>query len=190
MDFDADYYDRFYRDPATRAASPDEQRLQAEFIAGYLRYLDIPINSITDIGCGLGILLQQLGAAFPDAACTGVEFSTYLCDTHGWVHGSVLDYEAAPQDLVICTDVLGYLQDAQCRQAIARLANLTRQALYLSVLTREDLDICDTEHTDMRQIVRSQAWYREQLNRYFIGAGGGLFLKKPLSVAIWQLERT
>ena len=190
MNFDAAYYDRFYRDPATRATSPDEQRLQAEFIAAYLRYLDLQINTITDIGCGLGTLLHELGHAFPNARCTGVEFSAYLCETHGWVNSSILDYDAAPQDLVVCNDVLGYLDDSACKKAMRKLAKLTDQVLYLSVLTEEDLDICDTRHTDMRQIVRPHAWYRQQLNKHFVGAGGGLFLKKPLHAAIWQLERT
>ena len=78
MKFDAAYYDRFYRNPKTRATSPQEQDLQAQFIASYVRYLAIPISHIIDIGCGLGTLLGSLQQAFPDAVCTGVEVSEYM----------------------------------------------------------------------------------------------------------------
>jgi trans-aconitate methyltransferase len=189
MKFDAAYYDRFYRDPETRATTPQEQALQAQFIASYLRYLDISVSQFIDIGCGLGALLGSLQQAFPEAVGTGVEVSRYLCEAYGWNHGSAVDYRSEPQDLVICTDVLGYLADAACTKAINNLAKLTHSALYLSVITSEDIPICDTEHTDMRQHVRSYAWYRQRLDKHFVGVGGGLFLKKPVEVPVWRLEQ-
>ena len=189
MKFDAAYYDRFYRNPKTRATSPQEQDLQAQFIASYVRYLAIPISHIIDIGCGLGTLLGSLQQAFPDAVCTGVEVSEYMCETYGWTQGSAVDYHSEPQDLVVCSDVLGYLDDTMCSKAIDNLARLTGSALYLSVLTQEDMDICDTEHTDMSQQVRPYTWYRQRLDKHFIGAGGGLFLRKPLDVPLWRMER-
>lgn len=190
MKFDAAYYDRFYRDPETRATNPQEQALLAQFIASYLRYLAIPVSHILDIGCGLGALLGTMQEAFPAAKCTGVEVSDYLCETYGWTQGSAVNYRSEPQDLVICSDVLGYLGDAACSKAINNLARLTGSALYLSVLTREDMAICDTQHTDMSQRVRPYAWYRQRLDKHFVGGGGGLFLRKPLAVPVWRLERT
>ena len=47
-------------------------------------------------------------------------------------------------ELVICYDVLQYLEPAQARQAIANLARVCRGALYFGALTREDWrDNCD-----------------------------------------------
>ena len=148
MKFDAAYYDRFYVDPETRATSVAEQTTLGTFIAAYLRYLDVEIERILDLGCGLGTLLNTIQQAFPGAVATGVERSAYLCETHGWIRGSVEDYADAPHDLVICSDVLGYLDDTACGSALDNLARLTAGALYLSVLTREDLDVCDPDHTD------------------------------------------
>ena len=189
MEFDAAYYDRFYRDPETRAASDAEQRTQAVFIASYLRYLDVNIDSILDLGCGLGTLHRQLQQSLQAAKVTGVDVSEYLCETYGWEQGSVVNFKCSPHDLVICSDVLGYLSDGDCNKAINNLAKRCASALYLSVLTEEDLEICDKQHTDMRQHARPYTWYRERLDKHFTGVGGGLFLRKPLQVAVWRLER-
>lgn len=186
--FDRDYYQRFYHDATTRAVSPQEQALQTTFIAAYLRYLQVPVRTILDVGCGLGDMLAGLQHAFPDACCTGVEVSEYLCKTHGWEHGSVVDLRRDPCDLVVCHDVLGYLNKKDCRKAIRNLSRLTAHALYLSVVTAEDEPVYDPEHTDMTQKFRPVAFYRELLARDFVTAGGGFYLKKPLTVPVWQLE--
>ena len=44
-----------------------------------------------------------------------------------------------PSDLVICYDVLQYLDDRAAARAIANLARLTRAALYVSALTERGL---------------------------------------------------
>lgn len=190
MKFDAAYYDRFYKDPSTRATSSDEQATLAAFIVSYLRYLEIEVGSILDIGCGLGDLLNNVHRAFPDAKATGVDISEYLCETYGWHLGSVIDYQDKPHNVVICSDVLGYLGDKACAKAIKNLATLCASALYLSVLTEEDLAICDQNHTDMRQQARPYEWYQQRLSKYFVSVGGGLFLRKPLQTSVWRLERT
>ena len=62
-------------------------------------------------------------------------------------------------------------------------------ALYLGVLTREDLTLCDPDRTDRAQTARPVAWYQRRLSREFQAVGGGLFLRKPLDVTVWHLER-
>ncbi len=154
-----------------------------------MNHLGVEVNRIADIGCGLGTVLKQLGKAFPSAQLTGVEFSEHLVKTHGWKSGSVVNYVDDPFDLVVCNDVLGYLSARECNLALQNLAKLTRTALYLSVLTEEDMDICDQEHTDMRQMTRPHKWYRQRLEKHFVNVGGGLFLRKPLDIPLWRLER-
>jgi trans-aconitate methyltransferase len=187
--FDKQYYDRYYRDPATRATSEPEQKRQAAFIAAYLRYLEVPVSRIVDFGCGLGHLLDAMQAEFPDAQTVGVEYSEYLCTEFKWNQGSVVDYDDEPFDLVICSDVLGYLDKSDCKDAIKNLARLTTSALYLTVLTLEDLDICDQQHTDMSQKLRSYEWYEDRIQRDFVSVGGGMFLKRPLAYPVWRMER-
>ena len=102
----------------------------------------------------------------------------------------MVNVDTAPADLVVCNDVLAYLDNKNCEQAIRHLAGLAQAALYLSVLTIEDMAIVDTELTDMQQQPRSVLWYRKRLDPHFQSVGGGLFIKKPLAIALWRLEHT
>ena len=188
--FDKAYYDRYYRNPRTRAVTPAAARRQARFVSAYLRHLEIPVGRILDVGCGTGGLLRALGREFPNARTEGVEYSEYVCQRYGWTQGSVVDHQPAqPAALVVCNDVLGYLNDRDCERALHNLTAMTGGALYLGVLTREDLTLCDTDRTDSDQQARPAAWYRRRLTRNFLPVGGGLFLKSPVDVVVWHLER-
>jgi SAM-dependent methyltransferase len=188
--FDKAYYDRFYRNPPTRATNPAAARRQAAFIAAYMNHLDLPHKRILDVGCGTGALLRALGRALPNARLAGVEVSDYLCKRYGWSAGSASDFQAdEPFDLVICNDVLPYLDDKACTRALKNLTSLSRSALYLGVLTTEDLKLCDSARTDPQQWARPAAWYRRRLQRSLVNVGGGLYLKKPLAVTVWTLDR-
>ena len=188
--FDKAYYDRYYRNPATRVCSPREVQRQGEFIAAYLRHLEVPVKSVLDIGCGLGRLLGTLTAAFPKARAVGVESSPYLCDAMGWEAGSLPGFPTIRQyDLVICYDVLSYLNDDPAAESIKTLGTLTRRALYFGALTLEDRELCDPVRTDTDVYLRSNRWYRRRLGRHFEPVGGGLWLKKPVEAFIWTLDR-
>lgn len=188
--FDKAYYDRFYRNPQTRAVTPGSARRQAGFIAAYLKYLEIPVTRILDVGCGVGTTLRALGKAFPRAHVHGVEYSEYLCDRYGWESGSVTSYQAKrPYDLVVCNDVLAYLEDADCARALGNLAELSRGAAFLGILSREDAGLYDPQRTDPQQRLRPAAWYRRRLSRHFVSVGGGLYLKNPPAVTVWHLDR-
>jgi trans-aconitate methyltransferase len=189
--FDADYYQRFYADAATRSVTGEEVRRQVAFVTAYLCHMQLPVRRILDLGCGLGLMREPLLAAFPAASYTGVEWSEHLCQRLGWQQGSVVDYRArSPFDLVVCHDVLQYLDHASARRAIDNLATLSRGALYLGVLTREDWDRnCDRSRTDEQVHLRRALWYRRKLAVHFRSAGGGVFLKHDAPVVLWELER-
>ncbi|MCH9675154.1 MAG: methyltransferase domain-containing protein [Gammaproteobacteria bacterium] len=188
--FDEQYYERFYRNRRTRAATPKSAQRLAEFIAAYLRHLDVPVRRILDIGCGLGHTLRQLSGQFPNATAVGVEYSEYACQRYGFEQGSVVDYQAQrPFDLVVCNDVVPYLDDANAAIALRNLATLTKTALFFGVITSDDGEISDKVRTDSRQYLRSAGWYRRRLHREFVSVGGGLYLKKSVGIPLWALER-
>src|ERR1700760_2394598 len=148
--FGSHYFRKFYLDPATRVVTASEMHSRASLIAAVLRQLQIPVRRILDAGCGIGLLRRPFAAVLPRARYTGLEFSDYLCRRYGWLQGSVATFVARkPYDLLVCYDVLQYLDDSQASRAIANMARLTRAALYVSALTREDwLENCDRSLTD------------------------------------------
>ena len=189
--FDAAYYERFYADPLTCSVTDDEVDRQIAFVSAYLKHIALRVRRILDLGCGLGMMQAPLMRGFPDARYQGVEFSEYLCAELGWQRGSVVNYRSkTPFDLVVCHDVIQYLDDDDADLAIRNLAALCRGALYLGVLTTEDWhENCDPTRTDDQVVLRSTAWYRERLSRHFVSAGGGVFVKSEAPVVLWSLER-
>ncbi len=187
--FDASYYRRFYQNPASRAQTPASLARKAKFIAAYLAYLEIPVRRILDVGCGLGWTLRALERQHPRAVCHGVEYSPHLCERYGWTEGSVVDYQArTPYDLVVCNDVLPSLDDRDCARAIDNLATLSRGAVFLGVLTEEDWERCDRKRTDRHVHLRPARWYRRRLAKHFVAVGGGVHLKKPVDITLWELD--
>ncbi|MCP5149604.1 MAG: class I SAM-dependent methyltransferase [Chromatiales bacterium] len=189
--FDADYYQRFYHDPRTRAGTVEEAQLRGRFLASYVRYIELSVRRIAEFGCGLGDLLGTLKEEFPRARVTGVEVSEHLCETLGWTRGSVVDFSArAPFDLTVCYDVIQYLPDREAEAALENLARLTQGALFLGVLTKEDwLYYCDQERTDPEVFLRTTRWYRTRLAQWFTNVGGGLWLRQPERATVWSLDR-
>ena len=190
MAFDQAYYQRFYFDRRTAVTSRSEMRARARLISGCLGYIGMPVGSILDAGCGVGLLRAPLLQAHKRASYTGLEFSDYLCKRYGWRQGSIDTFRSRQCfDLVICYDVLQYLSAARAQRAIANLAKLCRGALYFGALTREDWrDNCDQDRTDRIPGLRPGSWYRRELSSSFRPLGCGMWIKRDLPLTLWNLD--
>jgi SAM-dependent methyltransferase len=189
--FDAEYFRRFYLSPATRVTTRAEMAVRAALIAAILRQAQIPVRSILDAGCGLGLMRPAFRRLMPRAKYHGLEPSKYLCRRFGWRQGSLSSY-APPQpvDLVVCYDVLQYLDDKAAIQALNNLPRLTRAAIYVSALTSKDWrQNCDRSRTDISVHLRSGAWYRRRLERHFKPLGFGVWIRKDVTAILWEMER-
>ncbi len=163
--FDSVYFRKYYFDKATRVTTAAEMRGRAQLIAAILRHAGIPVRSILDAGCGIGLLREPFAAALPRARYKGLEASEYLY-------------------------VLQYLGDRDAASAIANLAKLTRAAIYVSALTLEDWRAnCDRTLTDRAVHLRPGEWYRRRLRRRFNYLGFGVWLRKDASAILWDMER-
>jgi SAM-dependent methyltransferase len=190
MAFDQDYYQRFYYNPRTAVTSRAEMRARGRMIAACVQYVGLPVKSILDAGCGVGMLRAPLTRAFPGAQYLGLEYSEYLCRRYGWRQGSVATLRTRERfDLVVCYDVLQYLGVPEARRAIANLARVCRGALYFGALTTEDWrDNCDQSRTDRIPGLRPGAWYRRELKRAFRPVGCGVWLKRDVNLTLWDLD--
>jgi SAM-dependent methyltransferase len=189
--FGAEYFRKFYLSRATRVVTPQEMRARALTIAAALVQAGIPVRSILDAGCGIGLLKKPFSEVLPRARYTGLDASAYLCERYGWVQGSVADYvPRRPSDLVVCYDVLQYLDDRVAARAIGNFSRLTRAALYVSALTLEDWrQNCDRKRTDRDVHLRAGEWYRRRLRARFRYLGFGLWVRKDITPVLWDLER-
>ncbi len=191
--FDREFFERFYTRPATRASSPAEFAKLSRLVLSYLDYLEIPLDHVLDLGCGLGRWRAALATYDARIHYTGVDVSPYLCRRYGWIQSSVTDFRSRQKyDLVICQDVLPYLTRRGIRDALANIARHCRGAVYLQILTAEDWDEnrCDPDRTDETMNRIDSAWYRKVISRHLTNCGGGVFVPKDGDVVLWELERT
>lgn len=189
--FDEAYYQRYYFDKKTSVVDPAHVERLGAFVCSYLQYLRVPIKRVLDMGCGIGLWREAIGKHFPDASYHGVEYSEYLCGRYGWEQGSVVDYACAePFDLVICQGVLPYLSAADLQRALRNLGTLSRGALYMEAVTREDYerDTIDEKLTDPRLFRHRAQLYRRTLAEAFTALGGGLWLSQKAEVPLFELE--
>jgi trans-aconitate methyltransferase len=189
--FDSAYFRKYYFNAATRVTTAAEMRGRAQLIAAVLRHAGIPVRSVLDAGCGIGLLRKSFSAILPSARYAGLEASEYLCARYGWIQGSVVDFSPrAPSNLVICYDVLQYLNDRDAALAIGNLEKLTDAAVYVSALTLEDWqENCDRSRTDRAVHLRSGDWYRRRLRKHFNYLGFGVWLRKDVTAILWDMER-
>lgn len=190
--FDQAYYERFYENARTRVYAREEVERLCAFVLAYLDRLEIEVERVLDLGCGLGYWRDALGKQRPQARYHGVEYSEYLCERFGWERGSVVDWRGnGAYDLVICHGVLQYLGNQDAARAVANLAHHCRGALFLEVLTKQDWEEnCDRRVTDGEVHLRSGRWYRQQLAPAFVAAGGGVWLARESGITLFELETT
>ena len=189
--FDEAYYQRYYFDKKTSVVDPQHTQRLGTFVCSYLQYLRVPVLRVLDVGCGIGLWRDAIARHFPDARYQGVEYSPYLCERYGWTQGSVVDFSASePFDLVICQGVLPYLNTADLQRALRNLGSLSRGALYLEAVTREDYErgTLDEDLTDPRLLRHRAQLYRRSLAESFTSVGGGLWLSHQADVPMFELE--
>lgn len=188
--FDRNYYHRYYFDPASSVTSRAEMNARGQLIGACARHLGLPVKRLLDAGCGVGLLRAPLRRVLPQATYTGIEVSAYLCRRYGWTQSTIEDYRPArPFDLVVCYDVLQYLDDRRAARSLANLARLCRVLLYFSALTAADWrENCDQTRTDRDAHLRRGEWYRTRLRRHFREIGAGFWLRRTAPLSLWELE--
>lgn len=169
--YDKAYFDRWYRSRATRVNTHAEVRRKVALAIATTEYfLRRQIRTVLDIGCGEGAWLGHLQAFRPRIDYVGFDSSEYVVKRFGKernIHlatfGELPGIKLGVYDLVVCSDVLHYVPDAELRAGIPTLADATDGMAFLEVLTREDDIVGDLDDF----IRRPSSFYR----RAFRNAG-------------------
>jgi SAM-dependent methyltransferase len=184
--FDRHYYERFYRDPATRVLAPAERRRRvAAVVALAEHHLGRRLRSALDVGCGAGLWGRELVRLRPRLRYLGLDPSSAavalaprgLEVRRGGIE-ALGALGGARFDLVVCADVLHYLDAGAVRAALPALVRRARGPIYLEVLTSAEK--VEGDRGGLRR--RSPLWYL----RWFAAAGlvpAGLHLYLPPGLA-------
>lgn len=195
--YDRHYFDRWYHDPALRRAAIGGRarlaRKVALAVATAEYWLERPLRSVLDIGCGEGAWQPVLKSLRPRAKYLGFDASAYAVERFGArrnIHRAAFGDFAGlrpcpPVDLVVCSDVMHYLDARELDRGLPGLAELCGGVAFLETFTREDQVEGDTE--GFRR--RPARFYRERFGRAgFVALGSHLWLGPALAGSAAALE--
>lgn len=195
--YDRDYFERWYRDPALRAeAIGGRARLErkvAMAVATAEYWLERPLRSVLDVGCGEGAWQPVLRRLRPKASYLGFDSSPYAVERFGrrrHLHLAAFGDFAhlrpgPPVDLLVCSDVLHYLDARELDRGLPGLAELCGGVAFLETFTREDA--IDGDTGGFRR--RSGRSYRDRFEAAgFAALGSHLYLGPGLAHAASTLE--
>ncbi len=194
--YDRSYFDRWYRDPKTRVKSGIAIRRKAALALSMAEYyLEHPVHTVLDVGCGEGNWLSALRSLRPKIRYTGVDASTYAVERFGKKRNIRLGTFASLEeiglkedyDLIVCSDTLFYLPLGELEQGIASLASRAAGVAFLELYTGEDSLIGDFPNEGLQ----SASFYRKLLTRNgFLSVGSHCYLGPDMADRAMQMEQT
>lgn len=195
--YDRDYFERWYRDPALRAEAIGGRARLARKVALAVStaeyWLERPLRSVLDVGCGEGAWQPVLARLRPKARYLGFDSSAYAVERYGRRRGlhraAFGDFAnlrpCPPVDLLVCSDVMHYLDAGELDRGLPGLAELCGGIAFLETFTREDA--IDGDTAGFRR--RPGRFYRERFSRAgFRPLGSHLWLGPGLADMASTLE--
>ncbi|MDO5505935.1 MAG: class I SAM-dependent methyltransferase [Pseudoxanthomonas suwonensis] len=166
--YDRAYFDRWYRG-AGMGDRHELARKVAMAVAVAEYHLGRPVQSVLDIGCGEAACRAPLLALRPGIDYLGFDSSQYAVRRYGRTrsigYACFGDFEhlrpCPPVDLLVCSDVLHYLDDAELRRGLPGMVELTGGVAFLEVFCAGDDP--EGDHEDFH--ARTAAYYRRRLTR-------------------------
>ena len=190
--YDRAYFDRWYREGGIGGARRLARKV-ALAVATAEYHLERPLRTVLDIGCGEGAWRAPLLKLRPQAKYLGFDSSEYAVSRFGPRRNLHLarfgDFAqlrpCPPVDLLVCSDVLHYLDARELDRGLPGLAELCGGIAFLETFTREDRAEGD-EHGFRN---RPAAFYRRRFDALgFTGLGSHCWLSPALRGQSTALE--
>ena len=155
--YDKAYFDTWYR----QRGIGDPKRLARKValaVATAEYHLERPLRTVLDIGCGEGAWRAPLLKLRPKLQYLGFDGSEYAIARHGRRRNLHLarfgDFAllrpCPPVDLLVCSDVLHYLDARELDRGLPGLAELCGGVAFLETFTREDRAVGDEHEFQQR----------------------------------------
>jgi SAM-dependent methyltransferase len=169
--YDRSYFQRWYRDPVERVVTRESLKRKVRMVVGVAEFLlERPIRTVLDVGCGEGQWLGVLRRLRPTVQYVGVDSSDYVLGRFGksrhirrGTFGGLAQLALrGPFDLIVCADVLQYVETPDIERGLRAVRRLLGGVAYLETFTTHD-DM-EGDHVDWHE--RTAAEYR----RLFRGA--------------------
>jgi SAM-dependent methyltransferase len=192
--YDRKYFDRWYREnDAGVGRAALLRRKVALAVAMAEHYLGRPLRSVLDIGCGEGAWRAPLLKLRPRLGYLGVDSSDYAVARYGAKRNLRLVQFGRlgqlrfgpPVDLLVCADVLHYLNAAELHRGLSGFAELCAGVAYIEVYCKGD-PVEGDEHSFAQ---RSAGFYRKAISAAgFTACGSNVYLSQPLAADAVALE--
>lgn len=190
--YDAAYFQRWYREPGrTSRAGLARKVAMAVAIAEF--YLERPIRSVLDVGCGEAAWRAPLLKLRPGLHYQGVDSSEYAVARYGRQRNIALAgfgqlgelRFGEPVDLLVCSDVIHYVPSAELKNGMSGFAEHCDGVAFLELYARGD----DIAGDRQGFLARNANWYRKLFrDSGFIACGSHAYLSENLHANAVALE--
>ena len=190
--YDRDYFDRWYRNGGIGGTQRLARKV-ALAVATAEYHLERPVRHVLDIGCGEGPWRAPLLKLRPRAHYLGFDGSEYAIarfgprrNLHFARFGDFAQLRPCPPaDLLVCSDVLHYLDVRELDRGLPGLAALCGGVAFLETFARED----DAEGDDHGFKRRPASFYRQRFEAVgFRALGSHCWLSPALAMQATALE--
>lgn len=145
--YDQAYFERWYRDPADRVSTRASLERKVRMAVGVAEFLlGRPIRTVLDVGCGEAPWFPILRRLRPRIRYTGIDSSDYVLRRFGAERnirrGSLGQLGRmrirGDVDLIICADVLQYVDNREIERGLRAIRRLLGGVAYIEAFATED----------------------------------------------------
>jgi SAM-dependent methyltransferase len=145
--YDKHYFDHWYRDPRARVSTRESLERKVRMAISVTEFLlGRPITSVVDVGCGEAPWLAVLRRLRPSVRYIGVDSSDYVLERYGRTRNirrgelGTLGALRLPRrvDLVVCADVLQYVEDRDIVRGLRAIRQILGGVAYIEAFTTAD----------------------------------------------------
>lgn len=193
--YDKAYFDKWYRDPAHRVSTPAMTRRKAALAVAMAEYyLQRPVRTVLDVGCGEGQWQPVLARLRPGIRYTGVDPSAYAVKRHGarrnLLCGSFGGLDALPlapaYDLIVCSNVLYYVPADELALGVHAIAERLGGIAFLEAYSSDEGLTGDTSAMETRDADFYRRLFRDA---GLVSCGSHCYVGEALAGCVTTLER-